>query len=59
MNRNQAADKTTMDKGKTREGGGNATADKSKGHHGKAGDKSGKPGSVLGEINDDPKKKSK
>ncbi len=59
MNKDQATDKANMGKGKTREVGGQATDDPIKDQEGKNGKHSNKSGAVLGEINDDPKKKSK
>ncbi|MEX0624202.1 CsbD family protein [Saccharospirillum sp.] len=59
MNKNQVQDQANKEKGKVKEAGGKTTGDKSTEQKGKSGKQSGKSGAVLGEINDDPKKKSK
>ncbi len=59
MNRDQTQNKEKKDREKAREGGGPATGDKNKEHKANTEKHSSKSRTVLGEINDDPKEKSK
>lgn len=59
MNKNQVQDQANKEKGMVKEAGGKTTGDKSTEQKEQSGKQSGKSGAVLGEINDDPKKKSK